>query len=168
MVQKSLRILTRILTSLGIASLLGIVAVIVVNVVARKLFNRPILWSLEMCSILVVWSTYILFGVDYHERKHFRIPVIIMLLPKRMHVGLELFVDIMLFIAVTMLSLSNWNAIQMNGSMTLTAMPVSLLMAFYLPFTIGLVSHLLYIIVRISSIFMGKYTPVPTDGEVDL
>ena len=56
----------------------------------------------------------------------------------------------------------------MNGSMTLTAMPVSLLLAFYLPFTIGLVSHLLYIIVRISSIFMGTYTPVPTDGEVVL
>jgi len=149
MIQKSLRILTHILVAIGMASLIGIVLVIVVNVIARKVFNSPILWSLEMCSILVVWSTYILFGVDYQENKHFRITVLTMLLSKRANEILEIIVNFILFVGVIVLAVSTWNAIQMNGRMILTAMPIPLVLAFYLPFTIGIISHFLYLVVRI-------------------
>ena len=168
MIQKSLRILTHILVAIGMASLIGIVVVIVVNVIARKVFNSPILWSLEMCSILVVWSTYILFGVDYQENKHFRISVITMLLPKKALEILEIIVNFILFVVVIVLSVSTWNAIQMNGRMILTAMPIPLMLAFYLPFTIGIISHFLYLVVRIYATFT-THTPtadVPKETTV--
>ena len=100
MFDKLLRILTRILVAIGMTSLMGIVLTICVNIVARYIFKKPLLWSLELCSILVVWATYILFGVDYKENRHFRIEIITKILPTNALKVLDIIVDILLFIAV--------------------------------------------------------------------
>lgn len=148
MFEKLLRNLTRILVAIGMASLMGIVITIIVNVIARYIFKRPLLWSLELCSILVVWATYILFGVDYQKNRHFRIEVITKLLPTKALQVLDVIVDVLLFVTVIVLAISTWSAVQLNGRMILIAIPVSLWIAFYIPFTIGVLTHLLYLIVK--------------------
>ena len=148
MFEKLLRILTKILVAIGMTSLMGIVITICVNIVARYIFKRPILWSLELCSILVVWATYILFGVDYQMNRHFRIEIITRLLPKRALKILDIIVDIFLFIAVIVLASSTWSAVQLNGRMILIAIPVTLWVAFYIPFSVGVVSHFLYLVIK--------------------
>jgi len=164
MFDKLLRILTRILVAIGMTSLMGIVLTICVNIVARYIFKKPLLWSLELCSILVVWATYILIGVDYKENRHFRIEIITKILPTNALKVLDIIVDILLFIAVIVLAISTWSAVQLNGRMILIAMPVSLWIAFYIPFTIGVLTHFLYLIVK-TVLRFKKTGAIGTAGE---
>ena len=166
MVEKMLRYLTKVLVSIGMLSLMGIVLTIFVNVIARYILRKPILWSMELCSVLVVWSTYVLFGVDYNEDRHFRIEVIKGLLPEKAMKVLDTVVDVLLFITLIALSFSTWEAIDLNGRMILTAMPISLLVAFYIPFTVGIISHFLYLVTKVFLRFSKHEVVSTTVGEV--
>jgi TRAP-type C4-dicarboxylate transport system permease small subunit len=164
MYNKFLRNLSKILAAIGMSALMGIVLTICVNIVARYIFRKPILWSLELCSILVVWSTYILFGLDYKEDRHFRIEVISSLLPDNLLKVLDLIVDIILLTTVVVLAISTWAAIKLNGKMILTAMPVTLLVAFYIPFIIGVTTHILFIVTKNIEKFKKNKIALPEKG----
>ncbi len=157
--------MTKTLTAVGMISLMSIVLTISVSIIARYIFKKPILWSLELCSVLVVWATYTLFGVDFLEKRHFRIEILTKILPSNILRLLDIFVDVILFIAVIILAISTWGAVELNGTMFLTAMPLSLWIAFYIPFTLGIISHFLYLLSKTILRFSPKGDQEHAAGE---
>ncbi len=149
MIRKLEKILSSMLVVIGVASLSAIVLLIIVNVLARSLFRSPILWSLEMSGVLVVWFAFILFGVDYYENRHFSIDVITLFLSDRWNRVLNIFIGIVTLTALGFLGYSCLEANRINGSMTLTATATTLTVAFYLPLGVGILSYIIFIILRL-------------------
>ena len=92
-------------------------------------------------------GNYILFG-SITENRSFCIEVITKFVSTKALQVLDVIVDVLLFVTVIVLAISTWSAVQLNGRMILIAIPVSLWIAFYIPFTIGVLTHLLYLIVK--------------------
>ena len=77
-------------------ALICIVGVILINIVARSIFNSPISWSFELTSILIIWSVYLVFGVNYQDKKHFRIDILKEKLNDKVRKILDIFSDLII------------------------------------------------------------------------
>lgn len=44
-----------------------IVAVMLVQIVARYVFNSSLIWAEELCRYILVWQTFLLIGIAYHQ-----------------------------------------------------------------------------------------------------
>lgn len=44
-----------------------IVAIMLVQIVARYVFNSSLIWAEEMCRYILVWQTFLLIGIAYHQ-----------------------------------------------------------------------------------------------------
>lgn len=144
--------LSKILIVTGVAGLTSIVMLVITNVLLRTLFKNPILWTLEISGVLVVWFTFILFGVAYRDNRHFSIDILPQLLPEKWQKILKILVDIITFIGILFLCYSCIQSIIINGRMTLTATPLTVTVAFFLPLMIGILTYLFFIITRITTI----------------
>lgn len=138
--------LKNLLTYLGIINLCMIVIVIVLNIVLRFVFNSPLMWSIDMCAIMVVWMTFIVMGVNHRENRHFRIDVVAMLLPRKGQKVLSAIADFLTFCCLLFVLYSTIVSIVVNRSMTLTAIEISVAYAFYLPLLIGVLTYIFYIL----------------------
>jgi len=78
----------------GVATLAGICAfalmwLVDANVIARKVFNAPILGSVEIAQALLVWC--ILLGIPYAQTRgaHLRVTILTGRLPRQVQMGLH-------------------------------------------------------------------------------
>ena len=145
-------VLSKLLTLMGVVGLTSIVILVITNVLLRTLFKAPILWTLEISGVLVVWFTFILFGVAYREDRHFSIDILPQLLPEKSRKMLRIVVDLITFLGIVFLGYSCIQSIMVNGRMTLTATPLTVTLAFFLPLMIGIVTYLFFIIIKITAI----------------
>lgn len=134
----------RTLTFVGGLCLSGIVVVILANVVLRFVFNAPITWSIEACSILVVWMTFIVFGVNHKKSLHFRIDAIVLLFPRKAQVAITTLADFLTLICLGFLGYSAVSAMIVNGSMPMMMIEVPVMYTFYLPFAVGIATYVAY------------------------
>jgi len=44
-----------------------IVAIMLVQIVARYIFNSSLIWAEELCRYILVWQTFLLIGIAYHQ-----------------------------------------------------------------------------------------------------
>lgn len=44
-----------------------IVAIMLVQIVARYVFNSSLIWAEELCRYILVWQTFLLIGIAYHQ-----------------------------------------------------------------------------------------------------
>ena len=49
------------------ASMAAIVAIMLVQIVARYVFNASLIWSEELCRYILIWQTFLLIGIAYHR-----------------------------------------------------------------------------------------------------
>ena len=126
-------------------SLSMIVVVILVSIIARGVFNYPLIWSGELSSMLIIWSIYSVFGTNYKEDKHFRIDIVDTFLSKRVVNVLNTIGDFLTLVALVFLIIYSFKAIQGNSSIRTAAMSVQVVYAFYLPFLLGCISFLVLI-----------------------
>jgi TRAP-type C4-dicarboxylate transport system permease small subunit len=125
--------------------LLLIVVSIVISIVARAVFNAPFTWTVELATILVIWSVYLPFGLNYRDRTHLSISVFADRLPPKMRAALDVATDILLVIVLAIMLTSCWTAMRMNYGMTTMALDVSVSLAYYLAAGVGALSMLGYI-----------------------
>ncbi|PKL14607.1 MAG: hypothetical protein CVV52_01090 [Spirochaetae bacterium HGW-Spirochaetae-8] len=138
--------LDTIIQAIGGVCLISIVVVILLSIIMRAVFNKPLMWSGEVSSILIVWSIYSLFGLNYKESQHFAIDVMDEILPKRMQPGIRVFGDIVTLITLVLLIINSVTAMRLNQSMRTAALQARLSYVYYLPFMLGSISMLIYIV----------------------
>ena len=139
-----MRLLSSIKEAISTFCLLMIVITILASIVARAAFNRPIMWSMELTSILVIWSVYLVFGINYKEHKHFSIDLLKEHLPEKYHTISEMFNDIIIFLTLITVMYYCGVAMRINYNMTTMALDISVALVYYLPVMIGSASLLLY------------------------
>lgn len=136
--------LAKILTFIGALCMAGIVTVIILNVILRFVFNAPIMWSIEGCSILVVWMTFIVFGVNHREKLHFRIDAIVQLFKPRIRRYITMVADLLTLVCLGFLLYSSIIAVIANGMMPMMTIELPVMFTFYLPMLIGILSYIFY------------------------
>ncbi len=57
----------RVMVFLAGASMGVIVTIMLVQIVARYVFNASLIWAEEMCRYILVWQTFLLIGIAYHQ-----------------------------------------------------------------------------------------------------
>ena len=125
--------------------LLLIVLSILASIVARAIFNAPFTWTVELATILVIWSVYLPFGLNYRDRSHLSISVLADRLPAPMRARLDAATDILLVVVLGVMLTACWTAMRMNYGMTTMALDVSVSLAYYLAAGVGSLSMLGYI-----------------------
>lgn len=45
----------------------SVVVIMLVQIVARYVFNSSLIWAEEMCRYILVWQTFLLIGIAYHK-----------------------------------------------------------------------------------------------------
>ena len=78
-----LHILYRIAELLAAVLFAGLFTAFVIQIVSRYVFNWPVSWSLELCSITYVWSVFWTCGTLVTERKHIVFDVLYNKFPPR-------------------------------------------------------------------------------------
>ena len=48
-------------------SMLAIVVIMIVQVIARYVFNASLIWAEELCRYILVWQAFLLIGIAYHQ-----------------------------------------------------------------------------------------------------
>ena len=146
----------RLFTLTGTLCLVGIVFVVMLNVVLRFVFNSPLMWYLELCSTFVVWLAFLPLGANYLLNRHFIIDTFVCFLPKRFVPVQRLVADVVCLACTLLLAVSGLDAIEVNGGMELTMLPVSLTYAAYLPVVVGAVSHFVLIVLKYVKLCLGS------------
>jgi TRAP-type C4-dicarboxylate transport system permease small subunit len=57
----------RVIRLLAGASTATIVTVMVVQVIARYVFNSSLIWAEELCRYVLIWQTFLFIGYAYHQ-----------------------------------------------------------------------------------------------------
>ena len=60
-----------------------IVAIMIVQVVARYGFNASLIWAEELCRYLLIWMTFLLLGLAYQKGEFVSLEILPQLLPAR-------------------------------------------------------------------------------------
>jgi TRAP-type C4-dicarboxylate transport system permease small subunit len=133
---------------LGGVLLILIVLSILASIVARAVFNAPFSWTVELTSILVIWSVYVTLGLSYPERTQLSISVLADRLSPGGKRALDVLADIVLAAVLVVILVSCWSAMRMNYGMTTMALDLSVSLAYYLAAGIGALAMLGYIVAK--------------------
>jgi TRAP-type C4-dicarboxylate transport system permease small subunit len=48
-------------------SMLAIVVIMITQVIARYVFNASLIWAEEVCRYILIWQSFLLIGIAYHQ-----------------------------------------------------------------------------------------------------
>lgn len=71
-------------------SMIVLVVVMVVQVVARYVFNASLIWAEELCRYILVWQTFVLIGLAYSRGEFVSVDIVTDLLKPRARYALKL------------------------------------------------------------------------------
>ena len=142
--------------------LLLIVVLILVNIFFRAVLNKPLIWSVELSSVFIIWSVYAVFGVIYQEKKHLNVNIIDKYLIGKIRQKLDIFTDVVIVIIVIFCAYSSIGAMERNINVRTAALDVQVIYIYYLPFLLGCVSMFYYVIKKYAKIFKDHKN---RDGE---
>ena len=57
----------RVMRFLAGSSMLAIVVIMIAQVIARYVFNASLIWAEEVCRYILVWQSFLLIGIAYHQ-----------------------------------------------------------------------------------------------------
>ena len=138
--------------------MLGIIVSIIVNVILRTLFNKPLIWIVEINGIFVVWVTFLALGVNTLHERHFTIELMSDKSSKATNKIMAIIKEIVIAITVAALIYFCYLAITNNSRITTSVLKVKVWIAYYLPALIG-ACHTLYLII-------SKHFPKKFDRNV--
>ncbi|QDG75400.1 TRAP transporter small permease [Labrenzia sp. PHM005] len=98
---------------LAAALLAFIVLLISFNVVMRYVFNASLSWGEELTLWTFVWFIWIAVSYGFHKREHIRITVLKDQLPDRVQLMLDMLVDVLILMFLTLLTYECLKLIQL-------------------------------------------------------
>jgi TRAP-type C4-dicarboxylate transport system permease small subunit len=57
----------RVMRVLAGSSMLAIVVIMITQVIARYVFNASLIWAEELCRYILIWQSFLLIGIAYHQ-----------------------------------------------------------------------------------------------------
>jgi len=99
--------LSSILSNLGSVALLAMMAITVIDVVGRYVFNKPVLGAFELTEFLVLILIFSFLAYTQAQKRHISVEIIADMLPKRMQFFCNIFnaiVCIITFALITYMS----------------------------------------------------------------
>lgn len=107
--QKILNIIYNLEEIFASLIMFSIVFLTIVNIILRYIFSSPIQWYEETVLFLFVWLIMIGLCLAYRDNSLMSIDIIDMLIPKKYHIYLNIFVDFMVVLALLSLIVIGWN-----------------------------------------------------------
>jgi len=132
-----------------------VVVLILVNIFFRVVLNKPIVGSVELSSVFIIWSVYAVFGVNYQEKKHFSIDLIDKYLTEKIRQKLDIFTDVVIIITMIFCVYYSVSAIERNINVRTSTLGAQVVYVFYLPFLLGCGSMFYYVIKKYMKRFKG-------------
>jgi TRAP-type C4-dicarboxylate transport system permease small subunit len=128
--------------------LILIVIDILMAIIARNVFNRPFTWTIELSSILIIWSVYLVFGTNYKDNSHLSVDLLVPHYPPRLKKIYDIFKDLIIIITLIIIIIYCAIAMIINYGWTTMALDISVSLAYYLAAGIGSISMLFYILLK--------------------
>ncbi len=86
----------RIMRFLAGTSMLAIVVIMIVQVIARYVFNASLIWAEEVCRYILIWQSFLLIGVAYHQGEL----IVLDMLPAKLSPSLRLLIRLIVALPV--------------------------------------------------------------------
>ncbi len=90
------------------ASMLVIVAVMIVQVVARYVFNSSLIWAEELCRYLLIWQTFLFIGMAYYKGELIAVDILPNLLKPRVRLALKVIVTVPVLIFLWLMTVNGY------------------------------------------------------------
>jgi TRAP-type C4-dicarboxylate transport system permease small subunit len=145
------RFVTKVKETVSMAFMLLTLLAVIVSIVGRFVFNHPFMWSEELPSIFILWSVFLLVGVNYNGNNFLKIDVIDLVLKKssgKMNKFLDWFRDAVLLICAIVIICFGIVAFKTNFTNEVMSINVSIALTNYLPAIIGAISLVYYMLLR--------------------
>ena len=111
--------LLRLTQAIVVIMLLTIVVVLSAQIVARYLFEAPLVWSEELVLILLLWITFLGSALCLNLRGHISIDFVVQKMPEHIQRAAQLFTAILMVVFCAVLVYGGWLMIQAtSGSIT--------------------------------------------------
>ncbi len=89
-------------------SMLVVVAVMIAQVVARYLLGGSIIWAEELCRYILIWQTFLLIGLAYHQGELVALDLLSHRMSRRALMGLRLIVSLPVWFFLWMMVEHGW------------------------------------------------------------
>ncbi|MEF2071615.1 TRAP transporter small permease [Consotaella aegiceratis] len=107
-------------------TLIAVVAVTLVQIVLRYVFDAPLIWSEELVKLLIVWITFVGAGAVCFDGRHLNVDVFFKMLPVRLRVAVR-WLNILL--SLGFLAILGWTSItlvRIESMQELSSLPLTL------------------------------------------
>lgn len=112
---------SRIMNALAGTSMAFIVVIMVVQVVARYVFNASLIWAEELCRYILVWMTFLFIGIAFQRGELIAIDVVTQKLPARPKFALKVAVSIPVLIFLALMVTNSYSYVGNFGNQMIPA-----------------------------------------------
>ncbi|MCB1474347.1 MAG: TRAP transporter small permease [Rhodobiaceae bacterium] len=146
---------TRLLRVIAGTTMSIIVVVMVVQVVARYVFNGSLIWAEELCRYLLIWQTFLYVGMAYQRGELVSVEVVPLMLSPRVRFALKVLVTVP---ALTFLWLMMTNGYDYAGRFSNQVIPaIDFISTSLIGKPVGLSIFWVYISVPIGCLLLGLH-----------
>jgi TRAP-type transport system small permease protein len=100
LLQKAYVGFNKVVEAISVAILVLVTVVVVYSVLLRYVFQRPLAWSEEVARYMFIWLVFLGFSVAERGGDHFRIEVFVEMVPARIRIFIEVFLNVLIFYAL--------------------------------------------------------------------
>ncbi len=145
--QRLYRAAVSLLHGVGIVLFVGMVALVLAQVVARKFFE-PLVWSEELARYLFIWAAFVGWVIASRNKSHIRISLVVDRAGPRLKLALGVFSDLCVIVLALIFTVKGWKLVQNN----LDIETVTLFFDFWLVYLIIPLSALATVLVMVLDI----------------
>ena len=157
--EKTIRVLNKMLNAVVIGTLIVLVALIFSNVVLRYFLRTGITWTVEVSGLLFVWLVFLGAVIALKDHAHLGIDSFVGKLPLKAQKAMFALVNAIIIAVMVLFVDGVIGAMVLNGSMTGSATPIPV----NVMYAAGLVGAVLMILISIAQVinfvFFGKGAP---------
>jgi TRAP-type C4-dicarboxylate transport system permease small subunit len=146
------------------ASLASLVGICFAQVVARYVLNASFSWAEEVSIVLMVWATWGGASLAVKQRTHLRILIVAEKLNPKTRLALELALNGLAIVFLTVVALSSKTIISGMTNMTLFSLPSVPMNVFYVSIPAGCVL-MMYYLLRVMLPDWKSFKALPREQE---
>ena len=101
--RRTFSVLNKIIEVTSVVILVLVSLVVFYSVLLRYVFKSPLAWSEEVARYMFIWMVFLGFSVAEKSGDHFRIEVFIEMVPAKIRLVIEIFLNLLIFYALFVL-----------------------------------------------------------------
>ena len=113
--------------AISVVILVLVTVVVIYSVLLRYVFQRPLAWSEEVARYMFIWLVFLGFSVAERSGDHFRIEVFVEMVPAKIRIFVEVFLNVLIFYALFVFLREGFNYYEQGkrGLSTALEMPLN-------------------------------------------